>query len=71
MVLPISLTSLEGLDVDCVVFWVTWMYNGVTRMYYEGVMKRKGNWYVLRKGMLIPCVVLKFGLPRCTMLQSR
>ena len=33
MVLPIGLTSLEGLDVAVVVFWVTQMYDGVTRRY--------------------------------------
>ena len=31
MVLPISLTSSEGLDVAMVIFLVTRMYDGVTR----------------------------------------
>ena len=31
MVLPISLTSSEGLDVVVVVFWVSRMYDDVTR----------------------------------------
>ena len=43
MVLPISLTSLEGLDVANVVFWVTQMYDGVTWKYDEGVTKKKGD----------------------------
>ena len=48
MVLPISLTSLEGLDIANVVFWVTWMYDRVTQKYDEGDAKKKGDWYVLR-----------------------
>ena len=56
MVLPIYLTLLEGLDIASVVFWVTRMYNGVTQTYDEGVTKKKGDWYVLHKGMLFPCV---------------
>ena len=60
MVLPISLTLLEGLDLANVVFWVTWMYGGVTRIYDQGVVKRKGHCYVLHKGMMFPCVVLTF-----------
>ena len=59
MVLPISLMSLEGLDVANVVFWVTWMYDGVTQKYDEGVAKKKGDWYVLCKGMLFPHIVFK------------
>ena len=61
MVLPISLISLEGLDIANEVFWVTQIYQGVTWKYDAGVMERKGDWYVLRKGMLFPCVGLKFG----------
>ena len=60
MVLPIRLTSLEGLDIANVVFWVTWIYYRVTWMKDEGVMKRMGNWYVLCKGMLLPYVGLNF-----------
>ena len=50
MVLPISLTSSEGLDVVVVVFWVTRMYGGVTRMWNQGVAQRRCDWYVLRMG---------------------
>ena len=57
MVLPIRLTSLEELDVANVVFWV---YDRETWKYDEGVMKRKGDWYVLCKGMLFPHIVLIF-----------
>ena len=60
MVLPIRLTSLDGLDIANVVFWVTWIYDGETWKYDEGVVTRKGNWYVLHKGMLFPHVVLIF-----------
>ena len=61
MVLPICLMSLEGLDVANVVFWVTWVYDGVTQKYNEGVVKKKGDWYDLHNGMLFPRIVLKFG----------
>ena len=39
MVLPISLTISEGLDVAMVgvVFWVAQMYDGVTRKSDQGV----------------------------------
>ena len=56
MVLPIRLTSLEGLDLANVVIWVTWTYGRETQKYEEGVTKRKVDWYVLHKGMLFPCV---------------
>ena len=56
MVLPIRLMSLEALDIANVVFWVTQIYDGETWKYNEGFMNRKGNWYVLRKGMLFPHV---------------
>ena len=60
MVLPIVLTSLEGLDIANVVIWVTQMNVGETWKYNEGVMKRKGDWYVLCKGMLFQHVDLIF-----------
>ena len=45
MVLPIRLTSLEGLDIANIVFWVTWMFDGGTQIYNEGgVVKKSGNW---------------------------
>ena len=50
MVLPIRLTLLEGLDIANIVFQVQ-MYGGGTWKYNEGgFVKRKGDWYVLRKG---------------------
>ena len=52
--------SLEGLDVANVVIWVTWMNFGETWKYDEGVRKRKGDWGVLHKGMLFPCIDLNF-----------
>ena len=61
MVLPISIMLLEGLDVAMVVICVTRMYDGVTRKWDQGVVKKKSNWYVLRMGMTFPRVVLKFG----------
>ena len=60
MVLPIRLTLLEGLDVANIVLWVTWFYFVETWKYDEGVMKRMGDWYVIHKGMLFPCVGLIF-----------
>ena len=69
MVLPIRLTSLEGLDIANVLFWVTWIYDGETQKNNEGVMKRKGNWYVLHKGMLFPYIDLIFRLPGYMMSQ--
>ena len=60
MVLPTRITSLEGLDVANVVFWATWIYDRETWKYDEGVAKRKGDWYVLCKGMLFPCIGLIF-----------
>ena len=69
MVLPIRLTLLEGLDITNVEFWVTQIYDRETWKYDEGVTKRKGDWYVLCKGMLFPHIDLIFQLPRYMMLQ--
>ena len=60
MVLPIRLTLLEGIDIANVVFWVTQIYDVVTQKYDEGVVKKKGDWYVLHMGMLFSHVGLNF-----------
>ena len=60
MLLPIRLKLLEGIDIAKVVLWVTRMYHGGAQMYGEGVVKKKGNWYVLHMGMLFPRVDLIF-----------
>ena len=44
MVLPISLTLSEGLDVAMLVFWVTWMYGGVKESRKEGATGMSFVW---------------------------
>ena len=53
MVLPTRLMSLEGLYVA--IIGGTWKYGE------GGVTKKKGDWYVLHKGMLFPHIDVDFG----------
>ena len=39
-------------------FWLTQMYHRVTQKYDIVVMKKKGDWTVLCKGMLVSHIVI-------------